>query len=68
MAEQYYDILIKNGAIYDGTLAEPITTDVGIIGDKIARVGTIAGEADRIIDAGGFAVTLRWRLDGRIAA
>lgn len=57
MAEQYYDILIKNGAIYDGTLAEPITTDVGIIGDKIARVGTIAGEADRIIDAGGFAVT-----------
>jgi len=57
LTNQYFDILIKNGTVYGGTLAQPVTADVGVIGDKIVRVGTIAGEADKIIDASGLAVT-----------
>lgn len=30
-----FDIIIKNGTIYDGTLSEPFVSDIGIIGDKI---------------------------------
>ncbi len=54
--ESTYDIVIKNGTVYDGTGAPPVTCDVGIRGEKILAVGTITEPAGRIIDAKGLAV------------
>lgn len=52
-----YDILIRNGIVYDGTLAAPYPADVGIKGDKIVAVGNLANDASQVIDADGRLVT-----------
>ncbi|MBN1573985.1 MAG: D-aminoacylase [Deltaproteobacteria bacterium] len=52
-----FDIVIKGGTIYGGTLAEPYAGDIGIKGDKIIAIGEIFGSAGRIIDATGLIVT-----------
>lgn len=56
-SEQAYDILIKGGTIYDGVLSEPFVSDIGVKGDKIAAIGKLAGNAEKIIDATGLIVT-----------
>jgi hypothetical protein len=38
-----YDLIIKGGTIYDGTLTPPYRADVGIAGDKIIAVGKRTG-------------------------
>ena len=49
-----FDILIKNGRVIDGSKAPGFRADVGIQGDRIARVGKIDGtEAGRVIEAAG---------------
>ena len=49
--------LFRNGMIYDGTGSAPAVGDVLIENDRILEVGgTIAAEADRIIDLEGLAV------------
>jgi len=52
-----YDIILRNGTIYDGTGADPITGDVAIQGDKVAGIGDL-GDATgtQEIDLGGLAV------------
>lgn len=52
-----FDLIIKNGLIYDGTLSDPVKTDIGVNGDKIEFVGNISGGAGKIIDATGHIVT-----------
>ena len=52
-----YDILIRNGALVDGSGAAPRRADVAIQGDRIAAVGEIDGPAARTIDAEGCLVT-----------
>jgi N-acyl-D-aspartate/D-glutamate deacylase len=52
-----FDIVIKGGTIYDGTMAEPYVADLGIKGDKIIAIGDIFGSAGRVIDATGHIVT-----------
>jgi len=53
-----YDVLIKDGLVYDGSTSEPMVEDVGIKGDKIVAVGkNLAGAASRIINAEGLIVT-----------
>jgi N-acyl-D-aspartate/D-glutamate deacylase len=53
-----YDILIKNGLVYDGSLDPPARLDVGVKGDKIVKVApAITGSASRVIDASGMIVT-----------
>ena len=53
-----YDVLIKNGLVYDGSAAKPVVEDVGIKGDKIIAVGKgLTGSAVRTIDAKGLVVT-----------
>src|SRR6266511_2530369 len=53
-----FDVLIKNGTIYDGTGAEPRHADVAIRGDRIAGVGDFkTARAKTVIDAKGLAVT-----------
>jgi N-acyl-D-amino-acid deacylase len=57
-SKQYdFDIIIKNGTIYDGTDADPIQADVGIKKDRIAAVGRLGlKSAPNVIDATDLAV------------
>ena len=52
-----FDVLIRNATVIDGTGGRPFVSDIGIVGDKIAKVGFIPNEADRnsklVIDADG---------------
>lgn len=52
-----YDIVIRNGTIYDGSGSEPVQGDVAINGDTIVAVGDI-GQAigTTEVDAAGLAV------------
>ena len=52
-----YDIILRNGTIYDGTGAEPITGDVAIQGDKVAGIGDLCdASGTQEIELGGLAV------------
>jgi N-acyl-D-amino-acid deacylase len=52
-----FDIIIKGGAVYDGTGAEPKHVDVAIRDDRIAGVGDFkAAKAKSLVDASGLAV------------
>ena len=52
-----YDVLLKNGMVYDGTGGNPRRVDVAIKGDKIVAVGKLkATQAKTVIDAQGLAV------------
>ncbi|MGE5927759.1 MAG: N-acyl-D-amino-acid deacylase family protein [Gemmatimonadota bacterium] len=52
-----YDLIIRNGTVYDGSGAPPRRADLGIRGDRIAAVGPLpAARAVRELDAGGMAV------------
>lgn len=52
-----YDLIIDNGIVYDGSGGEPLTTDVGVIKDRIHTIGDLdAAQAKIVIDAGGRAV------------
>jgi N-acyl-D-amino-acid deacylase len=53
----HYDVVIRNGTIYDGRGGAPITGDVAIKGDRIVQVGTVTGNATTTIDATGMAVS-----------
>ena len=53
-----YDIIIKNGTIYDGSGNKPYKADLGIIGDSIAFIGNLSNsKAKTEIDASGLAVS-----------
>jgi N-acyl-D-amino-acid deacylase len=69
-----FDIVIKNGTVYDGSGADPLQTDVAITGDRIATVGSVEPErGKRVIDASGLAVApgfvnmLSWSNESLIA-
>ncbi len=52
-----YDILIRNGLIFDGSGNKPYPGDVGIRGDRVVAVGKLTNpRAATIIDAKGMAV------------
>src|ERR1051326_2135608 len=51
-----YDILIRNGMVFDGTRAPALFADVAIAGGRIAAIGSAAEAARTVIDAGGLAV------------
>src|SRR5215510_3051544 len=54
---QSFDIIIKNGVVYDGTGRPPRKVDVGIKGDRIAAVGNLShATAGSVVDAKGLAV------------
>ena len=70
-AQQDYDVIIRNGTIYDGSGDAPFVGDVGIRGDAIAEVGKLtAARGETEIDAAGLAVApgfinmLSWAVDG----
>src|ERR1700754_1479180 len=52
-----FDMIIKDGTVYDGSGAEPKRADVAIRGDRIAGIGDFkTAKANTIIDAKGLAV------------
>lgn len=53
-----YDVIIKNGQVYDGSLEKPKNLEIAIKGDEIAKLQPkIKARAKRIIDATNLAVT-----------
>lgn len=54
--QQTYDIVIRNGIIYDGSGGDAIRGDVAIRGDRIAAVGAVNGGGKTEIDAHGMAI------------
>jgi N-acyl-D-amino-acid deacylase len=52
-----YDLIIRDGVVYDGLGNEPIVADVAVNGDRIAAVGDLDGfQGTTEIDATGLAV------------
>ncbi len=55
--EQSYDVIIRNGTVYDGTGGAPVRADVGINGDQIVEIGDLSGAKGKSeVDAAGMAV------------
>ncbi len=57
-----YDLVIRNGLVYDGSGAPPFAGDVAIEGDRIVAVGRlderlVDGSATEVVDARGLIVT-----------
>ena len=52
-----YDLIIKNGMIYDGKGSEPFEADIGISEEKIVAIGKIEENSIETIDAKGKIVT-----------
>ena len=51
------DLILRNGAIIDGTRAPRYSADVGILGDRIVQIGSLADTPARhTIDATGHIV------------
>lgn len=74
-AVAHYDLLIRNGVVYDGSGAAPQNVDVAVDGDRIAAL-IPAGQpasADTVLDARGRAVSpgfinvLSWATESLIA-
>jgi N-acyl-D-aspartate/D-glutamate deacylase len=51
-----YDLLLKNGRIYDGSGMPSFVADLAIRGERIAAIGKINDPANRVLDADGLAV------------
>ena len=55
---KHYDIVIKNGQVYDGTGNAPYQADIAILDGKIAAIeSSMTASAERTIDAEGKIVT-----------
>ena len=72
-SDSLYDVIIRNGLIYDGSGGTPFVGDVAIRGDKIVAIGSITGAKAKLeIDARGLAVApgfinmLSWATDSLI--
>ena len=52
-----YDLIITGGTIVDGTGKPKYAGDIAIKDGKIAKIGTIEGEASKKIDANGAIIT-----------
>ena len=53
-----YDLIIRNGTIYDGSGKKPVVGDVAVTGDTIAKLGNLKRDQGKTeIDATGLAVS-----------
>lgn len=49
-----FDLILRGGAVVDGTGADAFRADVGVLGDRIAAIGDLSdAEAKRVIDVSG---------------
>ena len=54
---QIHDLIVRGGAVVDGSGGPPIEGDIAVRGGRIAAVGTVAGRGREEIDARGHIVT-----------
>lgn len=72
-AEPTYDVVIRDGTIYDGSGKAPLVGDVAIKGDRIVAVGKVDGKGRTEVSANGMAVApgfinmLSWATESLIA-
>ena len=52
-----FDLIIKNGLVYDGKGSEPFKADLAISNQKIVEIGKIEDKGRKVIDAEGKIVT-----------
>ena len=52
-----YDLVIRGARVVDGTGMAAYVADVGVRGDRIAKIGRIEAEGDREIDAHGLVLS-----------
>ncbi len=56
--QQVYDVILRNGMIYDGSGSAPVRGDVAIQGDRIAAIGNVgAAKGKKELDVNGLAIT-----------
>ena len=55
-AQPRFDLLIRNGILYDGSGGEPFVADIAVAGDRIVAIGSGLGSAEVEVDASGLAV------------
>src|SRR5437762_1263878 len=56
--DRSYDVIIRNGTVYDGNGGTPFKSDIGIMDDTIAMIGDLKkAHAKQEIDANGLAVS-----------
>ena len=54
---QRFDLIVRGGQVIDGNGTAPQRADVGVVGDRIVRIGDLSAEqAGRVIDATGLVV------------
>ncbi len=52
-----FDIIIKNGNVFDGSGGRPFIADIGVVEDRVAAVGNLAQAVSELtLDINGFAV------------
>lgn len=51
-----FDVVIRNGTLYDGRGGRPAVGDVALMGDRIAGIGLVGGRGRVEVDAAGLAV------------
>ncbi|GIW92048.1 MAG: hypothetical protein KatS3mg110_0089 [Pirellulaceae bacterium] len=69
-----FDLIIRNGVVFDGTGAEGRLADVAVIGDRIAAIGQLQeAQAGEVVDATGHVVcpgfinVLSWATESLLA-
>ena len=50
---EHYDLIIRNGTVVDGTRAPRYDADIGIVADRISRIGKLKEKGKAEIDAAG---------------
>lgn len=55
--DDYFNILIKNGSIFDGTGTQSFKADIGIHKGRIEKIGKISGSADTTIEASELSIS-----------
>ena len=56
--ETSFDAIIKGGTLYDGSGEPGYVADIGVVGDRIVRIGDLShATADTVVDAQGKAVS-----------
>ena len=52
-----YDLLVRNGRVFDGTGNAAFDADVAAVGGQIVAIGRLEGEASKTLNAAGLAVS-----------
>ena len=55
-----YDLIIKDAYIVDGSGKAPYKGSVGVKGDKVAALGAVKGDAEKVVEAKGLYASPGW--------